>query len=240
VTSAQSGTCGPYDYPAITRSNGYTTYVANNMWACGSTTPGSPGAPCGKQTLTAFDPGNWSVTSNQRAGNTAVLTYPDVQQVFTLTSDIDPAISAFASITSDFTENMYATSGTIAQAAYDIWLSRTSGPNEIMIWVDNANRGSGGATRIGSGTFNGQSWTLYRYGGGELIWSLDANEQAGTVNILAMLKDLQGRGLVSSGAGIGQVDFGWEICSTGGVPEKFTVSRFTLSSSCAAGQTCTG
>ena len=29
VTSAQNGTCGPYDYPGIPMSNGYDTYVTN-------------------------------------------------------------------------------------------------------------------------------------------------------------------------------------------------------------------
>jgi hypothetical protein len=30
---------------------------------------------------------------------------------------------------------------------------------------------------------------------------------------------------------LGQVNFGFEICSTAGVPETFTVSNFTLASS---------
>jgi hypothetical protein len=64
------------------------------MWACGDGT-------CGPQTLTANDPGNWSVVSNQTAGNTAVRTYPEVQQIFTKTTNVAPLISAFASITSD-------------------------------------------------------------------------------------------------------------------------------------------
>ena len=61
-----------------------------------------------------------------------------------------------------------------------------------------------------------------------MIWSLSASEQSGTVDILAMLRDLQARGLASSGAAISQVDFGFEICSTGGVPETFSVSNYSL------------
>ena len=30
------GSCGPYDYSRITNSNGYNTYVANQMWGCGA------------------------------------------------------------------------------------------------------------------------------------------------------------------------------------------------------------
>lgn len=237
VTSAHSGNCGPYDYPPISNSNGYTTYAANNMWSCG---PDTDTTSCGPQTLTAYSPGNWSATSTQASGNTGVLTYPDVQQVFTKTTDTDPAISAFASITSDFTETMNPQAGTDAEAAYDLWLSNTSGPNEIMIWVDNVGRGSGGARQIGAATISGQAFTVYQYGGGEVIFSLDQNEQSGTVDILATLKWLQGHGLVSAGARLGQVDFGFEICSTGGKPEKFAVSRYTLTSTCGPTGGCFG
>jgi hypothetical protein len=34
-----------------------------------------------------------------------------------------------------------------------------------------------------------------------------------------------GRGLISAAARLGQVDFGFEACSTDGKPEKFAVSR---------------
>ena len=233
VTSAGNGNCGPYGYPPISNSNGYTTYVANNMWACGN-------GSCGPQTLTAYHPGNWSVMSTQASGNTAVLTYPNVQQVFTKTTNTDPAISAFTSITSDFTETMNPQAGTDAEAAYDLWLSHTSGPNEVMIWVDNAGRGSGGAQQIGAATIGGQAFTVYQYGGGEIIFSLNQNEQSGTVDILAALKWLQGHGLASAGAQLGQVDFGFEICSTGGKPEKFAVSRYTLTSTCGPAGGCFG
>ena len=69
-------------------------------------------------------------------------------------------------------------------------------------------------------------------GGGEIIFSLGQNEQSGTVNILATLKWLQGHRLVSAGAQLGQVDFAFEICSTGGKREKFAVSRYTLKNAC--------
>jgi hypothetical protein len=233
VTSAHSANCGPYAYRPISNSNGYTTYVGNNMWGCGN-------GNCGPQTLAAYGPGIWSATSTQANGNTAVLTYPNVQQLFTKTTNIDPAISAFASITSDFTETMNPQTGTDAEAAYDIWLGNTSGPNEIMIWVDNVGRGNGGARQIGTATISGQVFTVYQYGSGEIIFSLNHNEQSGTVDILATLKWLQSHGRVSAGAGLGQVDFGFEICSTGGKPEKFAVSRYTLTSTCGPAGGCSG
>lgn len=232
VTSAPNGSCGPYSYPLISWSNGYNTNVGNNMWSCGS-------GNCGPQTVTAYNPGNWSVTSNQRAGNTGVLTYPNVQQVFgRWDGKGDVALSEFSSITSEFAEEMNSNRGTVAEAGYDIWLSGAS-HKEVMIWVDNVGRGNGGATLYGHATFRGQAFTVYTYGSGEIIVSLDKNETSGTVDLLATLRWLQAHGLVSSSAALGQVDFGWEICSTGGRPETFTISKYSLTSTCATSR-CTG
>lgn len=226
ATSTPQGSCGPYHYRPISNSDGFNTYVANNKWGCGSPDQ------CGRQTVRADSPGNWQVTSNQAAGNTAVLTYPDVQQIFTHTNDRNPAITSFRAIGSHFTEAMHATSGTDAEAAYDIWLSNTSGPDEVMIWVDNHGRGNGGATKIGTATIGGQPFTVYEYGSSEIIFSLDHNEQTGTVDIFATLRWLQQHEYLAAGAAIGQVDFGWEICSTGSSPETFTLSAYTLRSAC--------
>jgi hypothetical protein len=224
TTSAPTGNCGPYFDRAITKSDGYNTYVGNNKWGCG------PADTCGRQTVQADSPGHWQVTSDQAAGNTAVLTYPDVQQVFTNVTGNDPPIDRFHILFSRFAEAMHARAGTDAEAAYDIWLSNTRGPDEIMIWVDNRGRGNGGATRIGRATIFGQRFTVYEYGHGEIIFSLNRNEQAGIVHILTILGWLQQHGYVARRAAIGQVDFGWEICSTGGRPETFSVSAYTLRS----------
>ncbi|HZC69336.1 MAG TPA: hypothetical protein VE442_01455 [Jatrophihabitans sp.] len=240
TTSRHSGACGAYDYDQITNSNGYNTYVGNNMWACG---PESDTTSCGPQTLTAAGPGDWKVVSKQAAGNTAVLTYPDTQQ---LTNNwngsgwggnngfSDTPINGLSQLSSNYAETMPRTSGTDAQAAWDIWLSDNSGhPSEIMVWVDNVNRGNGGATFKASATVAGQAWTLYQYGGGEIIWSLGARgsyaqQSSGTVDLLALLRYLQTNGYIAAGADIGQIDFGWEICSTGGVNGTFTVSAYSI------------
>jgi hypothetical protein len=233
VTRDPSGNCGPYDYPQITNSNGFDTYVANSCWA----------DPSCQQTVTARGPGNWSLSAHEPAGNTAVMTYPNVQQLMnnfsadgTWSGSGDTPISGLATMTSTYTETMPHNSGTTAQAAWDIWLSNNgSHPNEVMVWVDNVNRGSGGAVRKATATVGGQDWTLYQFGGGELIWSLGApgtfaQQSSGTVDLLALLHWLQNNGFAASSATIGQIDFGWEICSTGGMNETFTVSRYDLKS----------
>jgi hypothetical protein len=229
VNSDLSGACGPYGDPDITAADGFNTYVANNMWGCGSIQPGQPGAACGRQAVTSNGPGDWSVTSDQAAGNTAVLTYPDVQQLFTLTNDTNPPISGFSAITSSFTEAMNATSGTDAEAAYDIWLNNPNGPDEIMIWVDNHGQTPAGKNK-GQVVISGTSYELWSASG--TVSFVMSNEQSGTVDILTVLHWLQSNGYVGSTADLSQVDFGWEICSTNGAPETFTISSYTLRDTC--------
>jgi hypothetical protein len=61
-----------------------------------------------------------------------------------------------------------------------------------------------------------------------LIGSRDRNAGTGTVHILAMLRWLVRHHYESAGTRVGQIDFGWEICSTGGVAETFKVTDYTL------------
>ena len=78
VTSAAKGSCGPYRYPAITDSNGHNTYVEQDVW--------NP-IPGWSQTLHTTDPGNWNVTANMPAGNTAVVSYPSNGQTYSNPND---------------------------------------------------------------------------------------------------------------------------------------------------------
>ena len=232
VTSDPSGNCGPYDYAGIVNSNGFNTYVQNNCW----------GDPNCQQTITARTPGDWTVTATEPAGNLAVRTYPNIQEIMDNWSPdgtwsgagTDTPIASLSKLTSTYTETTPHNAGTVAQAAWDIWTSNNAGhPNEIMVWVDNSNRGSGGAPKVGQATINGQQWTLYQNGSGELIWSLGApgtfaQQGSGTVDLLALLRWLQANGHMAAGAATGMIQFGWEICSTGGVSKTFTVSSYDL------------
>jgi len=225
--------CGPYSYSGITNSNGYNTYVGVDCWA----------NPQCTSTLEANNPGEWQVTTREPAGNTGVRTYPDVQQLTTNWNGhgwndcadfcTDTPIAGLASLTSTYTE-VTPRGGTIAQFAWDIWTTNNSGyPHEIMVWVDNSERGDGGATQVGTATIAGQAWTIYQYGDGELIWSLGApgsfaQQGSGTVDLLAILKESIRQGFTSPNATIGQINAGWEICSTGGIDAKFSLSRYTL------------
>ena len=240
VTSEAKGTCGPYGYAGITGSNGSSTFVLNNMWGP------KPGTT---QTLTATDPGSWSVVANaQPVGYTGVQTYPDTQQIYTRTDNTPNPLSGFSSIISSFTETMHATSGTSAEAAYDIWLGQSSSTNyanEVMIWHDQVNRGTCGGASVEAhadfGSSHGvprQNWTLCQYHHSELIWYLsNGNEQSGTVDVLSMLTWLESHGYVPVNSGLNQIDYGFEICSTTGA-STFTVSQFAIKSACKSGASC--
>ena len=210
------------------------------MWAANSGTT---------QTLTANDPGSWSVVANSRPpGFTGVQTYPDTQQIYTTTANTPDPLSGFSSIISSFTENMNAASGTSGEAAYDIWLGQNTSTNyadEVMIWNDQANRGTcGGATVEANASFGGsngvpeQNWTLCKHGSSELIWYLTSgNEPSGVVDVLSMLTWLESHGYLPANSGLNQIQYGFEICSTAGA-ETFTVSQFAIKSVCNSGASC--
>ena len=226
VTSAAKGSCGPYLYPAITGSDGTNTTVGQDVW-----NPISGWA----QTLHASDPGNWYVTANMPAGNTAVVSFPNTGESY----DSSP-LSSFSSIVSSYAENMNPTAGTSAEAAYDIWLNDWN--NEVMIQHDMFDRGGPCGPVLATVSFGGdggvapKDWILCQYGS-ELIWQVAGQgsrygEPSGSVDILAMLRWLGDHGgYLPSGSSLTAIGYGFEICSTGGTDEVFEVSSFTIASS---------
>jgi hypothetical protein len=56
------------------------------------------------------------------------------------------------------------------------------------------------------------------------------NERSGTVHLLSALRWLVNHGQLDRSVTLAQVNFGWEICSTHGVPMDFTLTKYTLRS----------
>ena len=210
-------------------------------WAwCSSATLGQQTTPDGRFDLynnkwnTAYNPGpqticgnsesDWQVTSNQRAGNTGVLTYPSVQLNYNGGNGY--ALSRFSSMTSSWAEQMPSVSGLDAEAAYDIWLNGLN--KEVMVWVDNHGQTPAGS-KMATYSISGATWNLY-VTGGYMAFVREGNATSGSVDLFAMLKDLEDRGLLTSSATLWQVNFGWEICSTGGQPASFSVTSYSLTS----------
>jgi hypothetical protein len=225
VTSVNNGTCGPYTFSGI--SGGGQTEVIQDVW-----NPISGAA----QTLTAFNPGDWSVSAKMPAGNTAVVSYPDTQQLYTTTSNTPDPLSNFSSITSSYAESGPSASGDDYEAAYDIWAGTGSSDyaQEIMIWVDNHGQRPAGSD-VASATIDGVGYKIWSTGGAGAVGHpvsmvLDSNESSGSVNVLDDLKWLESSGYMPAGSGLNQIDFGYEICSTGGVAQTFTLSGYGIKS----------
>ena len=222
-TVSLGGGCGWYVYPADTWSQGYTTYVNDQNVGCDAAT-------C-NDTLTVTDPGDWSLDTavNAPAGFCSqVRTYPDVQQLTTDTSGNGTPLADWKAIYSSFAITSPATGS--YEAAYDIWL----GPDwqEVMIWVDTQDHDHG-EVASGAPTIFGQPFHVYTSGNkaspGEIVVKLDANELSGTVHVKATLAWLTRHGwLTPADQSVNQVNFGWEVCGTGGQPETFSVSQYTL------------
>jgi hypothetical protein len=237
VTSANDGTCGPYKFAGIDGGSGQATNVIQDIWnpIKGAT-----------QKLSANSPGDWSVSANMPAGNTAVVSYPDTQQLYTSTSNTPNPLSGFSSMTSSYTENGPAGSGNDWEAAYDIWAGTGSNnyAQEIMIWVDNHGQRPAGSA-VASATIDGvgyKIWSTSKAGtvGNTVSMVLDSNQPSGTVNVLDDLNWLVSNGYMPAASGLNQVDFGFELCSTGGTPETFDVTQYGIKGSCKSGSSCLG
>ena len=223
VTSAQMGHCPFGPYREIT---GVSTdpYVDQNVW--------NPISGW-HQTLHATDPGHWYVTANMPSGNTAVISFPNTGFSFNKT------LSEFSSIVSSFTDSIPSTSGTNAEASYDIWFSNTSKVDEVMIQNDyspgrSPSCGTWTATKVQFGGSNGvptHLWDLCVSGSTAFWETADGNMPAGTIDALAMLKWLVSHGQLPTGVELTGFSYGFEVSSTGGANENFQVSSFSLAAS---------
>ena len=189
----------------------------NNEW----NTSANPGP----QTICGNSESNWQAVSNQRAGNTAVLTAPSVQIPYNNSNGYP--LSNFSSLSSSYAENMHVVAGTDAEAMYDIWLNGLN--KEVMFWVDNHGQTPSGSV-VATTTFSGATWDLWQSGNGYWAFFRRGNASSGTVDLLAGLRYLASRGDLTSTDKLWQVNFGWEICSTAGAPETFTVSNYSVNS----------
>ena len=113
-----------------------------------------------------------------------------------------------------------------------------------MVWTDNNGRCNSGSlgTRVHAPvTIAGQEWTPYQYGSTEFIWSLDgpggagtcAQQASGTVDLLALLKWMQANGHAEPTPPSSWWTACSKICSTGGVPETFRVTSYSVTATAA-------
>ena len=200
----------------------------------------------GPQVLTAYSFQDWSVTatdSDPPGASGEVLTYPDASFNYNQLDTEDSGyttppsqydLNNITSLTSDFTESMPRLGDLDAEATYDVWLN--SWQTQVMVWVDTSpgkdrNLADSGDTEVGTYTYGGQHFSLWRNGSGvtgSYFFLLDHTEASGTVDLGAMLETMVSLGYIPATSPLTQIAFGWEISDTGGNPVTFSMSRFDV------------
>jgi hypothetical protein len=79
------------------------------------------------------------------------------------------------------------------------------------------------ATRRSSAGF-----AVWRSGNDYFAFVPDHNETSGITHMLASIRWLISHGLLKPNVTLTQVNFGWEIASTGGQPRDFTMTKYWL------------
>ncbi|CAE6405966.1 unnamed protein product [Rhizoctonia solani] len=146
---------GQWDTESL-NSGYYTLY--NNLWGKDSGT----GSQQTQATSVNGKKVAWKTTYSWSGGQYNVKSYSNVA----LNSGLNKKLSAISSIpTGWYWTYSSASSGLVANVAYDLWLSTTSsGSNtdEIMIWL--SSRGGAGpiGSQIATASVNGVSWKLFK------------------------------------------------------------------------------
>ena len=242
TTSTAKGECGPYRFPqtqggppqGIAGTTGAIT-VGNNVWS----------EPSGNwsQTLNVASPASWNVVANFPAGETSVRSFPNTGQTqdWINGTKLPAALSTWSSMVSSYSVSLNAYSGTVGEAAYDLWLDNWN--DEVMIQTDFAGdslrpRCDVNGDVITTQTFGGTNgvpvwrWNLCQFGH-ELIWQppTGTNYSSGKVDVMAMLTWLEKNGggkYLPAKPTLTALSFGFEICSTGGRNQTFQVNNFSF------------
>jgi hypothetical protein len=198
-------------------------YLYDNQWNCG----GNSGNQCGPESAygcaNSDNTVSFVVTSNQPAGNTAVLSYPAVQDNF----NSKPLLSSFKAISSTFSE----TSPHVGdyEVAWDCWFNGNA--NEFMIWVDNYNQTPAGKKVDTNVTLGGHSYDVWwASSSGYLAFNANPAFTSGTVDLLQLFNYAVSKGWLPATSTVNQLSFGIEVCSTNGQDATWTISNYSLAS----------
>ena len=200
-------------------------YLYDNQWNCGA----GSGNDCGPESSYGCTDGDgtvsWVTTSNQPRGNTAVLTYPAMQDNFN-----SPLLSSFKSITSSFVETSPGNIGDY-EVAYDCWFNDNNA-NEFMIWVDTYKQVPAGSKVATGVSLGGHTYDIYWAPGsgtdGTVSFDSTTNFKSGTIDLLQLFTYATQHGWLPKDSTVGQLSFGQEVCSTDGQSATWTVSNYSI------------
>jgi hypothetical protein len=199
-------------------------YLYDNQWNCGA----SSGNHCGPESAYGCSNSDGTVdfvvTSNQPKGNTAVLSYPAIQDNF----DSKPLLSSFSTISATFAE----TSPHVGdyEVAWDCWFNDNA--NEFMVWVDNYNQVPAGTKVASKVSLGGRAydvwWSPGSGSGGYVVFYANATVTSGTVDLLQLFNYAAAHGWLPANSKVTQLSFGVEVCSTGGQDATWTISDYAI------------
>jgi hypothetical protein len=249
-TTSNSTDCGPYNDTEITGTTGDID-VSNNVWS-------PPSGSSWTQTINATGGSNWNVSADYPAGGTSVLSFPNTgedQNWLSGQSNVTAPLSSWSAISSSYNVSIPSNSGAVGEAAYDLWLNNWD--NEVMIQTDFVGDSLRGRCDVDGDDITtqafvnesgvSQNWNLCQFGS-ELIWQpgTGTNFSSDNVNVLAMLDWLENNSpSTATGSGstttflpansdLTALSFGFEICSTGGTADTWTLNDLSWTATPAA------
>jgi hypothetical protein len=214
VQTAEQGKCY---YPAdrfITGASG-DPYLNQNVWAGTSTY---------KQSLHGASPEDWYVLSSANTNFGGVLTFPNTG--FNMAGTVDGKSAVTSSWSTDFPHNAQ----TAAWAAYDLWFNNWN--DEVMIQTDISANSYYDCASVATAVFDGNPWHMCRFGS-ERVWkpgtddSHRVNKPSGSIDIKAILVWMERNGSLPTSSTWTAASYGFEVCDTGALNEKFWVNGFS-------------
>ena len=177
----------------------------------------------GPQTIWADSYRRWGVESDQSSTSASVKSYPCVKSFV----KGHPEYSTLNFLRSTYIESM--PTGTInASATYVVWLNNSQ--VEVQMWVENHNRTPTGR-RVGEIQFYKDDFTVWQDNPTAYTFALKgSSESSGKVHLLSALRWLVNNRFLNSTDTVNEIDFGWEIASTGGIARDFEVTGFAVTS----------
>jgi hypothetical protein len=139
-------------------------------------------------------------------------------------------VDANSSITSSFSTTIPHNATTAGWAAYDLWFNNWA--DEVMILTDVGANSYYECSPVTSATFGGTPWHMCVFGT-ERIWKPGADEQhlinraSGTIDIQPFLTWMEQHNYLPSGSVWKAGSYGFEVCDTGGVTEKYQLNGFS-------------
>jgi hypothetical protein len=98
-----------------------------------------------------------------------------------------------------------------------------------MIWVDNYNQVPAGKKVATSLTLGAYSWDVWwDSSSGYLVFNATSALTSGTVDLLQLFRHAASSGWLPATSTLDQLDFGIEVCSTGGKDASWTIDRYSL------------